>query len=202
MARPKKSVPAEIKETAAIAAPAAEAKKDTAKKETKPAAKKTTSAAKAADKKPAAKRGRKPAADKKPAAKKTAASKASESKTARKPKGLAYSDIVAAAKKKILAADITKIKYPIAANVEISGKFIENEDSDNKNIFYIYIDPDKQEISVEPYRYNDYDVTINADAEELMSVLKGKKNIYDAISEGIHIHGNTKKAILLIHSAL
>ena len=202
MARPKKSVPAEIKETAVAAAPAAEAKKDTAKKETKPAAKKTTSAAKAADKKPAAKRGRKPAAEKKPAAKKTAAPKASETKGGRKPKGLAYGDIVAAAKKKILAADITKIKYPIAANVELSGKFIENEDSDNKNIFYIYIDPDKQEISVEPYRYNDYDVTINADAEELMNVLKGKKNIYDALSEGIHIHGNTKKAILLIHSAL
>ena len=199
MARPKKSVPAEIKETA-VAASSAEVKKDTAKKETKPAAKKSA-APKAADKKPAAKRGRKPAADKKPAAKKTAAPKASESKTARKPKGLAYSDIVAAAKKKILAADITKIKYPIAANVEISGKFIENEDGDNKNIFYIYIDPDKQEISVEPYRYNDYDVTINADADELMNVLKGKKNIYDALSEGIHIHGNTKKSILLIHSA-
>lgn len=198
MARPKKSVPAEIKETAAIAAPAAEeAKKETAKK---PAAKKSA-APKAADKKPAAKRGRKPAAEKKPAAKKTTAPKASEAKGTRKPKGLAYSDIVAAAKKKILAADITKIKYPIAANVELSGKFIENEDSDNRNIFYIFIDPDKQEISVEPYRYNDYDVTINADAEELMSVLKGKKNIYDALSEGIHIHGNTKKSILLIHSA-
>lgn len=198
MARPKKSVPAEIKETAAIAAPAAEeAKKETAKK---PAAKKSA-APKAADKKPAAKRGRKPAAEKKPAAKKTTAPKASEAKGTRKPKGLAYSDIVAAAKKKILAADITKIKYPIAANVELSGKFIENEDSNNRNIFYIFIDPDKQEISVEPYRYNDYDVTINADAEELMSVLKGKKNIYDALSEGIHIHGNTKKSILLIHSA-
>ena len=197
MARPKKSVPAEIKETAAIAAPAEEAKKETAKK---PAAKKTTS--KAADKKPAAaKRGRKPAAEKKPAAKKTSAPKAAESKGGRKPKGLAYGDIVAAAQKKILAADITKIKYPIAANVEISGNFIENEDSNNRNIFYIYIDPDKQEIYVEPYRYNDYDVTINADAEELMSVLKGKKNIYDALSEGIHIHGNTKKSILLIHSA-
>ncbi|MCH5348442.1 MAG: hypothetical protein J1E40_03900 [Oscillospiraceae bacterium] len=198
MARPKKSVPAEIKETAAIAAPAAEeAKKETAKK---PAAKKSA-APKAADKKPAAKRGRKPAAEKKPAAKKATAPKASEAKGTRKPKGLAYSDIVAAAKKKILAADITKIKYPIAANVELSGKFIENEDSNNRNIFYIFIDPDKQEISVEPYRYNDYDVTINADAEELMSVLKGKKNIYDALSEGIHIHGNTKKSILLIHSA-
>ena len=183
MARQKKSVPAEIKDTASVAASADPAKKETAKK---PAAKK-----------PAASK----AADKKPAAKKTAAPKASESKAGRKPKGLAYSDIVAAAKKKILAADITKIKYPIAANVELSGKFIENEDSNNRNIFYIYIDPDKQEISVEPYRYNDYDVTINADAEELMNVLKGKKNIYEAISEGIHIHGNTKKAILLIHSA-
>lgn len=200
MARPKKSVAAEIKETAAIAAPAAEEAKDEAAK--KPAAKKSTAASKAADKKPAAKRGRKPAAEKKTAGKKTSAPKAEAPKGGRKPKGLAYSDVVAAAKKKILAADITKIKYPIAANVELSGKFAENEDSDNKNIFYIYIDPDKQEISVEPYRYNDYDVTLNADAEDLVNVLKGKKNIYDSLSDGnVHIHGNTKKAVLLIHSA-
>ncbi|MCH5193999.1 MAG: hypothetical protein J1F11_08570 [Oscillospiraceae bacterium] len=195
----KKSAPAETKEAAA---PAAE-KKEAAKK---PAAKKPAAPkAAAADKKPAAKRGRKPAADKKPAAKKTAAPKAAESKAGRKPKGLAYNDIVAAAQKKILAADITKIKYPIAANVELTGKFTENpnpdENGSNRNVFYINIDPDNQEISVEPYRYNDYDVTINADAEELMNVLKGKKNIYDALSEGIHIHGNTKKAVLLIHSA-
>ena len=190
MARPKKSVPAEIKETAASAAPAAEeAKKEPAKK---PAAKKSTAAPKADDKKPAAK--------------KTAAPKAEAPKAGKKAKGLAYEDVVAAAVKKIKAADTTKIKYPIAANVELTGNFSENQnptdDGSNKKVFYINIIPEQEVINVEPYRYNDYDVTISADAEELMNVLKGKKNIYDALADGgVHIHGNTKKAVLLIHSA-
>ena len=34
-----------------------------------------------------------------------------------------------------------------------------------------------------------------------MNVVKAKKNIYDALSDGeIHIHGTTKKAVLLIHA--
>ena len=207
MANTKKAASADTKETAAKTAPAAaettakaDEKKPAAKRGRKPAAAKT-------ENKPAAsKPGRKPAASKsaakpgrKPAAAKTETASA---KRGAKKKGLSYDDILTAARKKILAADITKIKYPIAANVELTGNFIENEDSDNKNIFYIYIDPDKEDIAVEPYRYNDYHVSINADAEELLNVLKSKKNIYDALADGsVHIHGNTKKSILLIQAA-
>ena len=228
MANTKKTASAEVKEAAVKPAAAAETaaapqketakaaeKKPAAKKpaakaaEKKPAAKKT--AAKAADKKPAAKRGRKPAAEKaaaKPAAKSTkkAAEKAAPAKRGGgKSKVVSYEDIVTAARSKLRAADITKITRPIAANVEITGNFSENktpdENGSNKNIFYIAINPDEQVISVEPYRYNDNDISIYADADELLSVMKGKKNIYAALADGnIHIHGNTKKAIILIHA--
>lgn len=165
--------PAEMKETAVKAAetPAAEVK---------------TEAKKEAAKKPAAK---------KPAAKKTTSkkteTKAAPKKTTKK-KGLSYEDVVAATKKKMAAADITKIKYPIPANVELNGSA--------DGIFYIYIADG--EIAVEPYKYDDYDVYLRADADEFMNVMTGKKNIYDALAEGlIKIDGNTKKAILLIHAA-
>ena len=218
MANTKKTASADVKEAAVkpaaveAAAPKKEAAAPAAKKpaakaaEKKPAAKKP--AAKAADKKPAAKRGRKPAAAKPAAksAKKTAEKAAPAAKRGGgKSKVVSYEDIVTAARSKLRAADITKITRPIAANVEITGNFSENKTPDehgsNKNIFYIAINPDEQVISVEPYRYNDNDISIYADAEELLSVMKGKKNIYAALADGnIHIHGNTKKAILLIHA--
>ena len=205
-------------------AEAAAEKKPAAKRGRKPAAAKTEAAEAAAEKKPAAKRGRKPAAAKtetaKPAAKrgrKPAAAKAEIAKPAakrgRRPaaaktekaaettakrgasrKGISYESVVDAAKKKILAANITKIKYPVSANIELSGSVTGD--------FYIYIDADNQTIAVEPYKYNNHDVSFRADADELLAVLKGKKNIYDALSEGnIKVSGITTKAILLIDAA-
>ena len=208
----KKSAAANNTVKTAAAAPAAEeAKKEPAKRGRKPAAEKaakTTKAAKAdaakTEKKPAAKKEAAPkAVEKKPAAKKTAAKKDEAPKKGGRKKQLSYEDIVVAVRKKALAADVTKIKYPIAANVVLSGNFSENKNAgdDNKNLFYIVINPETESISVEPYKYNDYDVEITADAEELMNVVKAKKNIYDALSDGaIHIHGTTKKAVLLIHA--
>ena len=211
MANTKKTAeaPVEVKEAAEVktetAAETAAPKKETAKK---PAAKKST----AAEKKPAAKRGRKPAAAKaekepakaakKPAAKpgrKPAAAKAepaAEAAPAKKgrKKGISYEDIVKAAEKKFLAADITKIKYPIAANIELFGSVTGD--------FYVYINADKKEIVVAPYKYDDRDVGFRADADELMAVLKGKKNIYDALANGlVKVDGITKKAVLLINAA-
>lgn len=191
--------PAAKKETAAKADKKPAAKKETAKKETaktekKPAAKKAP-AKKAEAAKPAAKRGR-------PAAK--AEEKAAPAKRGAKKKQLSYEEILDAVRKKALAADVTKIKYPIAANIILSGNFSENKNAgdDNKNLFYIDINPETESITVAPYKYNDYDVEITADAEELMNVVKAnKKNIYDALSDGaVHIHGTTKKAVLLIHA--
>lgn len=190
----KKTTPAE---NAAVETKAAETKAAEAVTEVK------TEAPKAAEKKAPAKKetAKKPAA-KKPAAKKT--TKAAEKKApakketaAKKPakkKGLAYEDVVAAAKKKMAAADLTRIKYPIAANVELNGAA--------EGIFYIYID-EANNISVEPYKYNDYDVEFRADADAFVAVMNGKKNIYDALADGlIKVSGNVKKAILLINAAL
>ncbi len=150
-------------------------------------------AAPKAEKKPAAK---KPAA-KKPAAKKPAAKKPAEKSAAKKTpkkKGPSYEDVVALAKTKFLAANITKIKYPIAANVELNGVV--------DGIFYIYIDSETQSISVEPYKYDDYDVYFRVDADEFLNVIGGKKNIYDALADGnMKVDGNTKKAVLLINAA-
>ncbi|MBQ3162323.1 MAG: SCP2 sterol-binding domain-containing protein [Oscillospiraceae bacterium] len=191
MATTKKTTPAETKEAAVKTAEAvaaevktdaekkAPAKKEAAKKET---AKKET-VKKTAAKKPAAKKEAPKAAEKKAPAKKTT-----------KKKGLAYEDVVAAAKKKLAAADLTRIKYPIAANVELNGAA--------EGIFYIYID-EANNISVEPYKYNDYDIEFRADTDAFVAVMNGKKNVYDALAEGlIKVSGNVKKAILLINAAL
>lgn len=190
----KKTTPAETKETVVKAAETAAAEvKTEAVKEAPKAAEKKAPAKKSAAKKPAAK---KPAAKKetaKAAEKKAPAKKETAKKTTKK-KGLAYEDVVEAAKKKMAGANLTRIKYPIAANVELNGAA--------DGIFYIYID-ETNNISVEPYKYNDYDVEFRADADAFMAVMNGKKNIYDALADGlIKVSGNVKKAILLINAAL
>ncbi len=189
----KKTTPAETKETVVKAAETAaaevktEAVKEAPKADEKKAPAKKPAAKKTAEKKPAAKKETAKAAKKAPAKKETA-------KKAPKKKGLAYEDVVAAAKKKMAAADLTRIKYPIAANVELNGAA--------DGIFYIYID-EANNISVEPYKYNDYDVEFRADADAFVAVMNGKKNVYDALAEGlIKVSGNVKKAILLINAAL
>ncbi len=180
-----KTTTAETKVTAVETA-AAEVKTE-AVKEAPKAAEKKAAAKKPAAKKPAAKKTTK-AAEKKAPAKKEAAKKAP------KKKGLAYEDVVEAAKKKMAGANLTRIKYPIAANIELNGAV--------EGIFYIYID-EANNISVEPYKYNDYDVEFRAETDAFMAVMNGKKNIYDALAEGlIKVSGNVKKAILLINAAL
>ena len=194
----KKTTTAETK-VAAVETPAAAEVKTEVVKEAPKAAEKKAPAKKETAKKPAAKKpaAKKPAAKKeaaKPAAKKETAKKETAAKKPAKKKGLAYEDVVEAAKKKMAGANLTRIKYPIAANVELNGAA--------EGIFYIYID-EANNISVEPYKYNDYDVELRADADTFVAVMTGKKNIYDALAEGaVKVSGNVKKAILLINAAL
>lgn len=186
---------------------AAKSEKASAAKSEKTAAAKKESASKAAAKKDdapkaAAKRGRKPAAEKtdtKASAKKTgkSTSKKAEEKASSKrgrKKSLTYASIVDAAKKKVNGADISRIKYPIAVNVELKNSV--------EGIFYIVVSDGK--INVEPYKYDDYDVYIEADAAEFVNVLNGKKNIYDALADGSVTFGNCnlKKTILFINAVL
>lgn len=228
MANTKKIVPEEKIETAVKAAevkteaavPAAK-KEDVPKTEKKRPGRKPKAAAEKApvakeEKAPAAKSaakkdetvktekkrpGRKPAASKaaakapaKTTGKKAGTKKAEEKAPAKRggrKKAVTLNNAVEAARKNVSGARISKIKYPIAVNVELSGSA--------EGIFYIFVSDGK--IAVEPYKYDDYDVYIRADADEFMSVMNGKKNMYDALADGlIKIDGNTKKAVLFIHA--
>lgn len=150
------------------------------------------------------KRGRKPAAAKSETKTQTkTTSKRTSKKTEEKApakrgrkKSLTYTAVVEAARKKAAEADISRIKYPIAVNFELKG-------SDSAaGVFYIVVSDGK--VTVEPYKYNDYDVYIEADAAEFMNVLNGKKNIYDALADGsiTFRNCNLKKTILFINAVL
>ena len=172
-------VKAEVKAAPAEAPKAAEEKKPAAPKKA-PAAKKTAEK-KTEEKKPAAKK----TAEKKPAAKKT---------TKKAAKVLTYEEVVEAAKKKAASANTAKIKYPVAANVEISGVC--------EGVFYIYIS-EEGKVAVEPYKYDDHDVYFRIDAEEAVKLFTGKLNVYDALANGIlSVDGIAKKAILFVDAVL
>lgn len=177
-----KAAPAEVK--AAAPAPKKEEKKPAEKK---PAAKKT------AEKKPA---------EKKPAAKKTAAKTEAKpaAKTAAKapkapkaPKVSPYEAAVAKSQKKFASVKTDKVKYPIAVNIELSGSA--------EGIFYVYLS-EAGKPAVEPYRYDDYDVYVRADADAFNKVLDGKLSVYDALADGsLHVEGTVKKALMFFLSA-
>lgn len=171
--------PAEVK--AAAPAPKKEEKKPAEKK---PAAKKT------AEKKPA---------EKKPAAKKTAAKTEAKpaAKTAAKapkaPKVSPYEAVLAKSQKKFASVKTDKVKYPIAVNVELSGSA--------EGIFYVYLS-EAGKPAVEPYKYDDYDVYVRADADAFNKVLDGKLSVYDALADGsLHVEGTVKKALMFFLSA-
>lgn len=201
---------AEVKTEAAAktAAPKTEKKTEAKKPGRKPAAKKETAAK--AEKKPAAKKApAKKAAAAKPAAKRgrpaaKAEEKAAPARRGAKKKQLSYGEVIEAARKKAMAADTTKIKVHIAANIRLTGNYSANEnENESRDQFYIDINPETESINVQPYRYEENTFQITADAEELFQVLKGKKNIYDALSDGdFHLEGRLKPAILFIHSVL
>lgn len=181
------------------AASKAAAEKVPAVKEEKAPAAKKDEAAKTEKKRPGRKPGASKAAAKTPA--KTTGKKAGAKETAEKApakrggrkKTVTLNNVVEAARKNVSGAHLSKIKYPIAVNVELNGSA--------EGIFYIFVSDGK--IAVEPYKYDDYDVYIRADADEFMNVMNGKKNIYDALADGlIKVDGNTKKAVLFIHAVL
>lgn len=174
--------PAEVK--AAAPAPKKEEKKPAEKK---PAAKKT------AEKKPA---------EKKPAAKKTAAKTEAKpaAKTAAKapkapkaPKVSPYEAVLAKSQKKFASVKTDKVKYPIAVNIELNGSA--------EGIFYVYLS-EAGKPAVEPYRYDDYDVYVRADADAYNKILDGKLSVYDALADGsLHVEGTVKKALMFFLSA-
>ncbi|MBQ2824124.1 MAG: SCP2 sterol-binding domain-containing protein [Oscillospiraceae bacterium] len=199
MATNAKKTPAETKEAAVKTEAAKEVKAAEVKAEVKAAPVEAPKAEKAAEeKKPAAPKkapAAKKTAEKKPAAKKTAEKKPAAKKTTKKAaKVLTYEEVVEAAKKKAASANTAKIKYPVAANVEISGVC--------EGIFFILVN-EEGKVSVEPYKYNDYDVYFRIDAEEAVKLFTGKLNVYDALANGIlSVDGIAKKAILFVDAVL
>lgn len=177
----------EVKEVKTAEVPVAEAPKAEEKKTAAPKAEKPAAPKKPA-KAPAEKKTAEKAAAKKPAPKKPAEKKAGGRKAA--SSAATYDTVVAEAKKKFASAKTAKIKYPIAANFELSPS----------EIFYVYMG--EAGVAVEPYRYDDYDIYFRTDAETLAQVLAGKKGIIDALADGsVKLDGNTKKAVLFIDAA-
>ncbi|MGN0598595.1 MAG: SCP2 sterol-binding domain-containing protein [Oscillospiraceae bacterium] len=173
------------KKTTAAAPKNTEEKKPVEKKTTaakKPAEKKTTAAAK----KPAAKTAK----AEKPAEK---APKAKAAKAPKAPKVSPYDAVVAKAKKKFAGIKTDLVKYPIAVNIELNGSA--------EGIFYVYLS-EAGSPAVEPYRYDDYDVYVRADADAFDKVLDGKLDVYKALAEGsLHVEGTVKKALMFFLSA-
>lgn len=183
----------------------AEAKAAVKTSEVKPAAK-NTEEKKPAEKKAAEKKTteKKPAEKKAAPAKKTAAKSAKTEKPAAKtaakapkapkaPKVSPYEAVVAKAQKKFANIKTDLVKYPIAVNVELSGSA--------EGIFYVYLS-EAGKPAVEPYKYDDYDVYVRADADAFNKVLDGKLDVYKALAEGsLHVEGTVKKALMFFLSA-
>lgn len=162
--------------------------------EKKPVEKKTTDAKKSAKKKTTAAAAKKPAA--KAAKAEKPAEKAPKAKTAKAPKApkvSPYDAAVAKAKKKFAGIKTDLVKYPIAVNIELSGSA--------EGIFYVYLS-EAGSPAVEPYKYDDYDVYVRADADAFDKVLDGKLDVYKALAEGsLHVEGTVKKALMFFLSA-
>ncbi len=189
----KKVAAEEIKvPVAEVKAPVAEVKTEevklaaAAKKEEKTVEAKAEE--KTAKKKPVRKTGAKKAdeavAEKKPRAARTA-------KTA--PKLTPYQEAVEKSAKKFASIKTNKVKYPIAVNIELNGSV--------EGVFYVYLS-EAGKPDVEPYRYDDYDVYVRADADAYAKLLEGKLSVYDALADGaLHVEGNVKKALMFVLSA-
>lgn len=125
-----------------------------------------------------------PATEKKPRAPRT-------NKTA--PKLTPYQDAVEKSRKKFSSIKTDKVKYPIAVNIELNGSV--------EGVFYVYLS-EAGKPDVEPYRYDDYDVYVRADADAYAKLLEGKLSVYDALADGVlHVEGNVKKALMFVLSA-
>lgn len=193
----KKVVAEEVKVTVAEAkTPVAEVKTE----EVKPVeAKKEEKVVKAKEeaKKPVEKKkpGRKPAAKKTETVAPVAEKKPRATRTTTKSasKLTPYQEAVEKSGKKFSSIKTNKVKYPIAVNIELNGSV--------EGVFYVYLS-EAGKPDVEPYRYDDYDVYVRADADAYAKLLEGKLNVYDALADGVlHVEGNVKKALMFVLSA-
>lgn len=193
----KKVVAEEVKVSVAEAkTPVAEVKTEEvkpvveAKKEEKTVKTKTEAEKPVEKKKP----GRKPAAKKTETVAPVAEKKPRATRTTKAASKLTpYQEAVEKSRKKFSSIKTNKVKYPIAVNIELNGSV--------EGVFYVYLS-EAGKPDVEPYRYDDYDVYVRADADAYAKLLEGKLNVYDALADGVlHVEGNVKKALMFVLSA-
>lgn len=191
----KKVVAEEIKAPAAeVKAPAAEVKTEEVKPAVEVKKEEKTAEVKAEEKPEKKKPGRKPAAKKAAEPAPAAEKKPRTARTAKTaPKLTPYQEAVEKSAKKFASIKTNKVKYPIAVNIELNGSV--------EGIFYVYLS-EAGKPAVEPYRYDDYDVYVRADADAYAKLLEGKLSVYDALADGdLHVEGNVKKALMFVLSA-
>ncbi len=202
MANTKKAPVEKVETIVAADVTAAETAAAAPKAEKAPKKAAAPKAAKAEAKKPAAPKAEKAAkapakASKTAAAKETApkaaaktAEKKAPAKRGPKVKEITLGDVVAVVRTKANAANTTKVTKKIACTVNLNG----NVQGD----FYIMLDAGDV-IAVEPYKYEDADISLWGTAEDMIAVMTNKLKLIDAISTGkIGLWGNAEKAVIFV----
>jgi len=85
-----------------------------------------------------------------------------------------YEEIVAKVKKALAKADASKVDGHLAVQVDVTGE--------GEGAFYIEVADGK--VTVEPYEYYDHDFKVLCDAEEIIAIAEGKKNLGAEVDAG------------------
>ena len=149
--------------------------------------KKTTAAA-AAKKKPGRKPGTVKAAAKKTTAK-TVAKNPAAKRPGRKPKPITIETVCKLIEKKIVKANVSKVKGTVAADIEVWGF----EDGSNQKM---YIEVKDGKASVMPHTYNAKDFRVSLSFANAMDFANGKITLAKLIdSEDFYAEGNIAAAV-------
>ena len=149
---------------------------------------KKTTAAVAAKKKPGRKPGTVKAAAKKTTAK-TVAKNPAAKRPGRKPKPITIETVCKLTEKKIVKANVSKVKGTVAADIEVWGF----EDGSNQKM---YIEVKDGKASVMPHTYNAKDFRVSLSFANAMDFANGKITLAKLIdSEDFYAEGNIAAAV-------
>lgn len=150
--------------------------------------KKTTTAV-AAKKKPGRKPGTVKAAAKKTTAKTAAAKNPAAKRPGRKPKPITIETVCKLIEKKIVKANVSKVKGTVAADIEVWGF----EDGSNQKM---YIEVKDGKASVMPHTYNAKDFRVSLSFANAMDFANGKITLAKLIdSDDFYAEGNIAAAV-------
>lgn len=150
--------------------------------------KKTATAAVAAKKKPGRKPGTVKAAAKKTTAK-TVAKNPAAKRPGRKPKPITIETVCKLIEKKIVKANVSKVKGTVAADIEVWGF----EDGSNQKM---YIEVKDGKASVMPHTYNAKDFRVSLSFANAIDFANGKITLAKLIdSDDFYAEGNIAAAV-------